>query len=343
MKIVADINIPYIESVFEPYAEVVYMRGAAIAAADVADADAIVVRTRTRCDASLLAGSRVRMIATATIGTDHIDTEWCRTHGIEVASAAGCNAGGVLQWMGAALALLSEEGGWLPQEKTLGVIGVGNVGSPIARYGSMWGFRVLCSDPPREKAEGLDRRDDFVPLDELAAESDIVTFHTPLTTGGAWPTSGLGGRRFFDRLRPGATVINTSRGGVVDESLLLESVAVNNTSCCIDTWEGEPHINRLLLHAARVSTPHTAGYSAQGKANGSAAAVRALSRKFGLPLSEWSPAGVAPVYRRPITWDEMRGTVAGYCDLKAESRALKEHPDLFEQLREGYNYRQEYF
>lgn len=349
MKIVADINIPYIEGVLEPFAEVVYLRGAAIGPADVRDADALLVRTRTRCDEALLSGSRVRFIATATIGCDHIDTKWCRANGIEVASAAGSNAGGVLQWVGAAIVLLSAAMKRLPEELTLGVVGVGHVGSLVAGYARSWGFRVLCSDPPREKDEGLGCGDGFVPFEELAASSDIVTFHVPLLREGPYPTLGMGGERFFGL--PGQAtqgqqkhaVINTSRGGVVEETALLTAIGQGRCIGCIDTWEGEPLINRHLLDVAYIATPHIAGYSAQGKANASAMAVGALARHFSFHLPDWYPAGVTPFARRPISWEELTATVTAHCDLAAETALLKQRPASFESMRENYRYRQEYF
>ena len=153
MKIVADSAIPFFQGVLEPWAEVRYLPGSRIAAEDVRDADALVIRTRTRCDERLLAGSRVRLIATATIGFDHIDTAWCAAHGIRVATAAGCNARGVLQWAGAVLAHLARTQGWKPAQRTLGIVGVGHVGSLIREYACLWGFRVVCCDPPREERE----------------------------------------------------------------------------------------------------------------------------------------------------------------------------------------------
>ena len=144
MKIIADSAIPFLRGVLEPYAEVEYLPGSRIDDAAVRTADALAVRTRTRCDAALLAGSRVRLIATATIGFDHIDTAWCRAQGIGVATAAGCNARGVLQWVAAVLAHLSARDGWHPAERTLGVVGVGHVGSLVAHYAAAWGFRVVC-------------------------------------------------------------------------------------------------------------------------------------------------------------------------------------------------------
>ena len=178
MKIIADSAIPFLRGVLEPFAEVEYLPGTAISAAAVHDADALVIRTRTRCDEKLLAGSHIKLIATATIGFDHIDTAWCAAHGIEVTTAAGCNARGVLQWVGAALVHLSRTQGWQPAERTLGIVGVGHVGSLVKAYAEGWGFRVVCCDPPREEREqvSLDAIGEAEVLDALRrAQPDTMS------------------------------------------------------------------------------------------------------------------------------------------------------------------------
>lgn len=331
MLIVADSAIPFLDGVLDPFAEVVRIPGSAISAADVRHADALVVRTRTRCDASLLAGSDVRLVVTATIGFDHIDVGWCRARGIEVRTAAGCNARGVLQWVAGTLVRLSSMQGWQPQERTLGVVGVGHVGSLVAEYARGWGFGVVCCDPPRA-ARG---ETGFVSLEELAARADIVTFHTPL----APDTVHLAGDRFFASLRPGCTVINSSRGEVVDTAALLRS----GLPCAVDVWEHEPDIDSALLSRAAVATPHIAGYSAQGKANATAAAVAAVAARFGLPIAGWYPPQVSPSQPRSIGWEELCSTVDRYFDAAAETVRLKSDPSGFESLRNNYRYRQEYF
>lgn len=331
MKAVIDSAIPYIQGVLEPFAEVVYRSGNAFSAADVADADLLIIRTRTRCDEALLAGSKVRMIATATIGFDHIDLDYCRTQGIEVVTAAGCNAAGVLQWVAATLALLSQEEGWQPADKTLGIIGVGNVGKLVEQYARHWGFRVLLCDPPRQAREG----GDFLSLEEVVSQSDIITFHTPLDNS----THHLIDEKLIALMRPDATIINASRGEVASTEALHNAPQ----RLCIDVWEREPAIDRILLEKAFITTPHIAGYSAQGKANATAMSIAASARHFGLPLEGWYPPQVTPALRKPIGWAEMCATIAEFCDLKAESEALRQTPDKFEDLRNNYHYREEYF
>jgi len=342
-RIVIDSAIPMIRGVLEPYAEVVYRPGQAFTPADVRDADALIIRTRTRCDEALLRGSRVRLIATATIGYDHIDLDYCRRAGIRVATAAGCNARGVLQWMAAALALLSEREGWRPEERTIGIVGVGHIGSLVEAYARRWGFGVLCCDPPRAErernAEGKGGKEDagvdFRPLEEVAANCDILTFHTPLDG----TTRHLCDRTLLATLRRDAVIINCSRGPVVDNKALRES----GRRCLLDVWEDEPHPDPELLAQALVATPHIAGYSLQGKANATAMSVRAVAETLSLPLAGWYPAEVPPTHPRPIGWEELRRTIVAHCDLAAETRTLQAAPDTFEALRDHYRYRPEYF
>lgn len=339
MKITIDSAIPFIAGVFEPYAEVQYLAGSRFDADAVRDSDALVIRTRTACNAALLDGSRVKFIATATIGYDHIDLDYCRAHNIEVATAAGCNSRGVLQWVAAALRLLSERQGWQPHERRLGIVGVGNIGRLVEEYGRRWGFEVVCCDPPRERAEG----GDFRSIDEVAEQCDIITFHVPLIRDGVDRTIHLADEEFFSKLRPNAVILNASRGEVVDNTALRQAIGAGRCVACLDVWEGEPTIDCELLSKVEMATPHIAGYSAQGKANATAMSVRAVARHFGLPLTEFYPTDVARVAPCPITWEQMCATINRYCDPQAESAPLRQHPDRFEQLRNEYRYREEYF
>lgn len=330
-RIVADCAIPYLQGVLEPWAEVRYLPGKRIAAEDVRDADALIVRTRTRCDKRLLDGSAVRLIATATIGFDHIDTAWCAAHGIRIATAAGCNARGVLQWIGAALAYLAKTQGWQPAQRTLGIVGVGHVGKLVEAYARAWGFRVLCCDPPREARERIG----FLPLDTLAREADLLTFHTPLDPS----THHMAGRELFEKMKPGATVLNSSRGEVVD----TEALKASGRPCVLDVWEHEPDLDPVLLERSLLATPHIAGYSAQGKAAATAMSVDALARFFDLPLDAWYPPQAPPAAPAAISWQELCDTIEGVYDIAAESRRLKADPAGFERMRDEYRYRREYF
>ena len=331
MKVLIDSAIPFLKGVLEPFAEVEYLEGSAFSSEKVKEADALIIRTRTHCNKALLEGSRVQFIATATIGFDHIDLDYCREHNIKVATSAGCNARGVLQWISAALATLAQREGFVPQERTLGIVGVGNVGRLIKEYAEYWGFRTICCDPPREEREHLGFRE----LEEVLKEADIVTLHTPLDA----TTRHLINSENISLLRPGATLINASRG----ECVATEATRRNDLIYITDVWENEPNIDSEYLAKSIITTPHIAGYSAQGKANASAMAIQALAHHFELPLTDWRPGEVKSVEPKLISWEEMCATIAQYCDLSTESEPLRNSPEKFEQLRNNYHYREEYF
>lgn len=344
MKILIDEFVPYAEEALRPYADVIMVDGRNLRAEDVSEADALIVRTRTRCGAELLEGaSRLKFVGTATIGYDHIDRPYLASRGVKFTSAAGCNRRAVLQWVSAVLAHLSEVQGWRPEERTLGVVGVGHVGSLVAEYARAWGFRVLCSDPPRERAEGLGEREGFVPLERLLEEADIVTLHTLLERGGETPTYHLADEDFLSRMRDGATLLNASRGEVADTEALLRHS--HRLTLCIDVWEGEPDaISPELLEVAEIATPHIAGYSLQGKANASAIVLNALAERLGFDtLRGWYPEGVRPSNPRPISWEEMRGEIDEYCHLVEETERMKMNPSDFENRRNTYPLREEFF
>ena len=331
MKVVVDKAIPFIGGVLEPYAEVVYLDGAYIDSTAIKDCDALIIRTRTHCDSRLLDGSNVRFIATATIGRDHIDERYCHNAGIAVYSAPGCNARGVLQWVASALHHIAVTDGRKPQDYTLGVVGVGNVGSLVVEYARAWGYRVLQCDPPRKEREG----GDFIAIYELLHKADIITLHTPLDN----TTRHLINPESIARMKPNAIVINASRGGVVDNKAMAES----NHRYIFDVWEGEPKIDLEVLRRATLATPHIAGYSLQGKANATAMVVRAFAKHFGIPLTDWYPKDIEPTSPRTINWEELSSSIADYCDIASETSSLKLHPEEFEAMRNGYAYRQEYF
>ncbi|MBO7300305.1 MAG: 4-phosphoerythronate dehydrogenase [Tidjanibacter sp.] len=344
MKILIDQFVPYAADALSPYAEVESVDGRALTPESVAAADALIVRTRTLCNEALLGGAhKLKFVGTATIGYDHIDREYLTSRGVAFTSAAGCNARGVLQWVAAVLAHLSGAQGWSPESKTLGVVGVGNVGRLVAEYGKMWGFRVLCSDPPRESAEHLGENEGFVALDKILKESDIVTIHTPLTRSGEHPTYHLVNDAFLSQLHDGAVVLNASRGEVADSNALLRHS--ERLTLCTDVWEGEPdRINSELLERVEIATPHIAGYSVQGKANASAIVIRSLAERLGIePLVDWYPEGVAPSCPREISWEEMCREIVSHCDLVSETARMKAHPEEFEVRRNTYPLREEFF
>ncbi|MDE5841040.1 MAG: 4-phosphoerythronate dehydrogenase, partial [Muribaculaceae bacterium] len=255
MKIIADRNIPFIEGRVKG-AELIMLPAAEIDKKAVRDADALIVRTRTRCDASLLKDSKVKVIATATIGTDHIDIPWCTQHGITVRNAPGCNAPGVALYVWASLL----RHGFEPRESTLGVIGCGNVGGIVAHWGERLGARILVCDPPRKELGLKDH--EYLPLEELMTQSDAVTVHTPLTMEGSYPTFHMINEVTLGSLRQGAVFVNAARGEVAATGSLCMAIAEGKIRhAIIDTWENEPNIDPHLLSLADVATCHIAGYS----------------------------------------------------------------------------------
>lgn len=331
MRVIVDSAIPFISGVLEPYAEVVYIDGKDINSHAARHSDALVVRTRTCCNRQLLEGSQVKFIATATIGRDHIDEAYCKDAGIRVCSAPGCNARGVLQWMAAALHHIVTTDNLSPKDYTLGVVGVGNVGSLVVEYARMWGFQILQCDPPRQKREG----GDFIPIEELVTKADIITLHIPLDSS----TYHIINEDVISTIKPNAIIINASRGAVVDN----RAIARSGHRYIFDVWEGEPNIHHEILEGAMLASPHIAGYSLQGKANATAMVVQALAEHFDLPLKDWYPKEVTPTTPRRICWHELSATIASRCDLVAESQGLKSEPSQFESIRNNYDYRNEYF
>lgn len=323
MKVVVDYKIPYIKEAIESIAdEVVYLPGNAFTKEAVRDADALIVRTRTTCNQELLEGTRVKFIATATIGYDHIDTDYCRKAGIVWTNCPGCNAGSVEQYVRSVFLLLEKEKGLRPEKSVLGIVGVGHVGSRVRRMAEDLGMKVLLNDPPRaDKGE-----DGFVDLETIARECDIITFHTPLIREGKYATWHLVDEDFLFSLKRIPYIINASRGEVVDTASLLAALAAGRVKdVIIDTWEHEPHISRELLEVAYLATPHIAGYSADGKANATRMSLEALCRFFGVEakFKVVPPEG-------PHDYDPTR-----------DSEWLKAAPEKFEWFRGSYPIRRE--
>lgn len=359
MKIIIDDKIPFMRGQAERLGTAVYLPGAAITADDVRDADALIVRTRTRCDEALLKGSRVKFIATATIGFDHIDTAWLAENGIGWTNCPGCNAGSVAQYVESALLLLARAGRIrLDAATTLAVVGVGHVGTQVALMAKRLGLNLLLCDPLRLQgcggveegsaaAGGIADAACCATLDDVCRQADIITFHTPLTRQGLHATFHLASADFFSRLQRRPVVINSSRGEVVDTSALLGALRGGIVrEAVVDTWENEPDISRELLDRAFLATPHIAGYSADGKANGTRMSLEAVARFFGVdcPFDVEAPA-VPPTFRYyPEAPDDAAAnpSLALY-DPRRDSDALKADPAAFERLRGSYPLRREHF
>lgn len=342
IKIVADSAIPFLEGVMEPYADVVYIPGNKICHEDIKDADALMIRTRTHCNAELLEGTSVKFIATATIGTDHIDFPYCDSHGIVVRNAPGCNAGGVMEYVFSALYGLASRKAINLEGDTIGIIGVGHVGSLIERMALALGFRVLKCDPPRAAAEGPFG---FCDLEYLLKNSQIVTMHTPLDE----TTRGMADAHFFDLMQPGAFFINASRGEVVCDDALKAAIPKLGP-VIIDTWNNEPNIDKELMDMVDIATPHIAGYSYQGKQNGTAAAVRAVAHYFGFPeLFEFYPKAEFPENEavkldlKGLRQGEIAAVFQYNYPIFTDDFMFRLEPENFEQLRSEYKYRREVF
>lgn len=338
MKVIVDNKIPFIKEAIEKIADqVVYLPGKEFTPSAVKDADALIIRTRTRCNRELLEGSRVRFIATATIGFDHIDTEYCREAGITWTNAPGCNSASVAQYLQSSLVLLHKLKGIKLSEATLGIIGVGNVGSKIAEVAREFGMRVLLNDLPRQDKEG---EDGFSSLRTLAEECDILTLHVPLYKEGKYKTFHLADDAFFQSLKRRPVIINTSRGEVIETNALLRALETSAISdAIIDVWENEPDINLTLLNKVFLGTPHIAGYSADGKANATRMSLDSLCRFFHI-RAEYRIAPPQP--EQPVlTATSLYDAYLQMYDPRRDSEALKGHPALFEKLRGDYPLRRE--
>ena len=348
MKIIVDNKIPYIKGALEPYAEVVYLPGNLTTAEVVKEADALVTRTRTVCSRDVLEGSRVKFIATATIGFDHIDTEYCKAAGIEWTNAPGCNAESVNQYIASALYSCSIRRGFSLKGKTIGIVGVGQVGSRVAKTCEILGMKVLLNDPPRERREGPSQ---FVSLQTIQQQADIITFHVPLNMDGPDCTFHMANTEFLQGLKKKALIINTCRGEVFDTKAVYNAkVSGDISGIIVDCWENEPELDLDLLKLVDYGTSHIAGYSKDGKAKGTKMSVRAISRFFGLGIDKWEPSGVEPPLSPTIELDGsaqkdeliLAHAILSTYEIERDDRALRDNPQLFEQLRGDYPVRSEF-
>ncbi len=337
MKVIVDNKIPYIAGVLEKLAdEVVYLPGSSFTKEAVHDADALIVRTRTHCNRELLEGSRVKFIATATIGFDHIDTDYCQKAGITWTNCPGCNAGSVEQYVHSVLLLLKRKKGLDLKQATLGIVGVGHVGSRVHRMAEKLGMKVLLNDPPR-----ADRGETgFTDLSTLARTCDVITFHTPLIREGQYRTYHLADKAFFASLKHTPYLVNSSRGEVVDTLALLDALNAGQVKdAVIDVWENEPDINKELLEAACIATPHIAGYSADGKANATRMALEAYCHFFGIQADfEIHPEEASISFSS----DAEEAQLQAYNPLR-DNEWLKASPEKFEWFRGNYPLRREIF
>ena len=349
MKILVDENMPYARELFSRLGEVKPVPGRPIPEEELADAQALMVRSVTKVNASLLSGTAVKFVGTATAGTDHVDQAWLGEAGIGFSAAPGCNAIAVVEYVFSALLMLAERDGFTLKDRTVGIVGVGNVGSRLQARLEAWGVRTLLCDPPR-----ADRGDagDFRPLEALVHEADILTFHTPLFKEGPYKTLHLVDDALISALKPGAILINACRGRVVDNAALLTRLeAGQDLSVVLDVWEPEPDLNVELLKRVDIGTPHIAGYTLEGKARGTTQVFEAFSAFIGhrqqVALDTLLPA---PEFGRitlhgPLDQPTLKRLAHLVYDVRRDDAPLRKVagiPGEFDKLRKNYLERREW-
>ncbi|MBP7731736.1 MAG: 4-phosphoerythronate dehydrogenase PdxB [Bacteroidales bacterium] len=347
LHIVADNKIPFLKGVLEPYARVEYFPGSKITRDVIKGADALLIRTRTKCTPELLEGTSVKFIGSATIGFDHIDTDFCEKNGIRWTNAPGCNSFSVQQYVMAALLKIASEFRFNLKDKTIGIIGVGNVGTKVEKFARAMSMNVLLNDPPRQRREG---KNDFSDFDVVITESDIITMHVPLTLKGEDATYHIIDEKSIGKMKKGAWFINSSRGEVADTDALKKALySAKLAGAVFDVWEHEPDIDIELMNRAFIATPHIAGYSADGKANGTAMVVNALTGFFKLPVENWFPDDI-PLPLSPLIAINAKGksemeivseAVCHTYNISEDDRRFRLAPSDFEKLRDDYPVRRE--
>lgn len=345
MKIIADNTVPYLKGVLEPIADVSYLDSKEFTPTNIKDADALIVRSIDKCTRELLEGSRVRLITTATIGYDHIDTRYCEKAGITWKNAPGCNAASVGQYVLSSLVAVALRKGERLAGKTIGIVGVGHVGSIVERLCETVGMRVLRNDPPRAEREG---EDGFVSLDTIAKEADIITLHVPLTQEGRFATRHLADHAFFDKLERKPWFINSCRGAVHDTQALSQAKRTGKVSeLIIDCWENEPNIDRELLSEATIATPHIAGFSADGKANGTRMCLENIGRFFDIQIEKIKevipPAPSDPLIKlSQFTKNRIEEAILRSFNPLIIDKRLRDTPERFEWFRAHYDHPREF-
>lgn len=347
MKIIADDKIPFLKGLLEPYSQITYMPGANTTPQLVADADALITRTRTKCNKSLLEGSSVKMIATATVGFDHIDTGYCENNGINWTNAPGCNSGSVLQYVAASLAMLHRQFNYRLKDKTIAIIGVGHVGKKVERLCNLLGMTVMPVDPIRAENEP-DKT--FFKYEDAIKKADIVTYHTPLTKEGKYPTFHMLDNDTLQLFKQGVVIINASRGEVTSTEALLKGLD-NKTivHTVIDVWENEPEISPELLSKTWIATPHIAGYSADSKAIGTRMAVESIDKHFNIGMGKIVITDIPKPAHPTITINEnedfediITKLILHTYPITEDDNRLRTSPQTFEKQRGEYPVRREF-
>jgi erythronate-4-phosphate dehydrogenase len=353
MIIAVDEAVPYWDEAFTRLAAVRPFPGRKLRPSDIRDADGLIVRSVTRVDASLLEGSSVQFVGSATIGMDHLDTEYLKARGIRFTNAAGCNANAVAEYVVAVLMVMAKRKGWNLRRKSLAIIGVGNVGSRVEKKAASLGMKVLLCDPPLRVATGDPGYQSSL-AEVLSA--DILTFHVPLTTAGPYPTYHMIDKSVLRCLSPRQFLINTARGPVISGAALRDSLASGRIEgAVLDVWEGEPEIDFSLLDLVEIGTPHIAGYSVDGKIRATEMMFEELCRHFRLSVS-WDTCALYPAAARVSPDEGTKGDDAlcsvvlqAYNILRDDSSLRAQHslpPDRaragFDRLRNEYPFRPEF-
>ena len=349
MKILVDENMPYARELFSRLGEVRAVPGRPIPTDALTDADALMVRSVTKVNEALLGDKAIKFVGTATAGTDHVDQPWLAQAGIGFSAAPGCNAIAVVEYVFSALLMLAERDGFALADRTVGIVGVGNVGGRLQKRLEALGIKTLLCDPPR--ADNGDEGD-FRSLDDLVAEADVITFHTPLYKEGQYKSLHLADEALIRRLKPGTILINASRGPVVDNAALLKCLeAGQELSVVLDVWEPEPDLNLALLDKVDLGTSHIAGYTLEGKARGTTQVFEAYSQFIGQPqevaLSTLLPA---PEFGRislhgPLDQPTLKRLVHLVYDVRRDDAPLRKVagiPGEFDKLRKNYLERREW-
>ena len=349
MKILVDENMPYAQQLFSELGEVKAVPGRPVPEKELIDADALMVRSITKVNSSLLNNTPVKFVGTATAGFDHVDTEWLSEANIAFSSAPGCNAIAVVEYVFSSLLLLAERDNFDLRDKTVGIVGVGNVGGRLHHRLSAWGVKTLLCDPPRA-ANGDD--ESFVSLDVLLEQADVLTFHTPLNISGEYKTFHLMDEPRLSNLRAGTILINASRGEVVDNQALLQQLKLGQQlSVILDVWEPEPNLDTELLDWVDIGTPHIAGYTLEGKARGTTQVYEAYCKFLGKPY-EVSLSSLLPkpdissiTFNGKLTQGQLKRLVHLVYDVRRDDAALRDVAAIageFDKLRKHYQERREW-
>ncbi len=355
MVILVDENVPYGREAFGLLGEVRTAHGRKISREMLADVDALVVRSITKVNRELLEGTPVRFVGTCTIGEDHVDKAWLASAGVTFSSAPGCNANSVGEYITAALLHLAEKHGLTLAGMKLGIVGVGNVGKRVWKKAEALGLQCVLNDPPRFDLEGGDPV--FRPIEEIL-DCDFITCHVPIEKTGPYATWHLAGAAFLARMKPTAILINSSRGGVVDNQALKSTLRNGQLRAAVlDVWEGEPRVDTELLELVDIATPHIAGYSFDGKVNGTRQIYEALCASLNRP-AEWDPSPLLPAPEcpeltvNPSESGALSGAVRAVYEIMSDDARMREMLALaapeeqsawFDRLRKEYPRRREFF